>query len=318
VLVSPLADSIILANGPMLRVDIPSGRTTELEDSDDPEVGWSAYAPDGQRFVAVRYDGTTRLWDLRSGRLIASHPGRGTDNFGAVAFTGDGRHVLVADADGTVVELDGESLRPTGRSADVGVEPAGIRTARDGAFAVTSLTSDPADGTAIVFGDLDDGTTSRVHVDEWGPRANFDATGRRYAVGGFDGSVSVIDVETGQVSGRSDPIHSGPVAWVAFSPDGRTLASIGFDGLFVLSEAATATPRARSRPGPPNVQSSFSFSPQGDSVRIGYQDGTVIGYRTDVRSWLDHACAVAGRNLTPHEWRDAFGPNPVRRTCPDN
>jgi WD40 repeat protein len=314
VLVSPIADSIVLADGPMHRIDTTTGDTIELDASDDPDVSWYAYSPDGRRLVAVRYDGTTRLWDTHSGRLIASRPGRGAENDGAVAFAGDGRHVLAADADGTVVELDGRTLEPTGRTVDVGVEPAGIRAA-GAVFAVTSLTVDPADGTEIVFGDLDDGISSRVHVDEWGPRANFDSDGTSYALGGFDGRIKVIDVETGEVSGPNDPIHSGPVAWVAFSPDGETLASLGFDGMFILSEASTAAPRSRSRPGAPNVQASFGFDPDGRSVRIGYQDGSVIRYTTNARSWIRHACAVAGRNLTPHEWRDAFGSDPVRRTC---
>jgi predicted ATP-grasp superfamily ATP-dependent carboligase len=49
---------------------------------------------------------------------------------------------------------------------------------------------------------------------------------------------------------------------------------------------------------------------------IAYQDGSVVTYDTDPRAWEQHACAVAGRNLTADEWRDAFGDRPYRETCP--
>jgi hypothetical protein len=44
---------------------------------------------------------------------------------------------------------------------------------------------------------------------------------------------------------------------------------------------------------------------------------------TGVRKWniapervLEHACAVAGRNLTREEWRNALRDRPYERTCP--
>jgi len=33
-------------------------------------------------------------------------------------------------------------------------------------------------------------------------------------------------------------------------------------------------------------------------------------------SWLAHACAVAGRNLTKEEWRRFVPGHPYRKTCP--
>ena len=191
---------------------------------------------------------------------------------------------------------------------DVGVEPAGIRATIDGVFAVTSGDPDPAAGTDIVFGDLDEGRpTSQVHIANYGPRTNFSPDGGYYAFGGFDGQVGVIDVVTGDVSGPSDPVHSGPVSWVVFSPDGTTLASLGFDGALVLSVASTAVPQARSRPGPVNQRGSIVFSPDGDNVVIGYEKGDVIAYDVDPDSWVDHACRVVGRNLTEAEWRTRSG-----------
>ncbi len=193
--------------------------------------------------------------------------------------------------------------------------PASARPSAE-SFAVTSAVPDPAAGTDVVFGDMDEGRpTSRAHIDHFGPRTNFSPDGERYAFGGFDGYVGVVDVDSGEVSGPSDPVHSGPVTWVVFSPDGTTLASLGSDGTLVLSRPDTAAPQATSRPGPVNERASMVFSPDGDTVVIGYEGGDVIAY--DVRSdaWIDHACRVAGRNLTEAEWRDAFGTGTPGATC---
>ena len=82
-------------------------------------------------------DGEVRLWDVATAELLATQPGRGADNWGAIAFTADGDHIVVADADGTVTELDAATLEPTGRTLHVGTEPHGLRTGVDGVFAVT-------------------------------------------------------------------------------------------------------------------------------------------------------------------------------------
>ncbi len=154
-----------------------------------------------------------------------------------------------------VVELGRETLDPTGRSIDVGIEANGIRTAAGGRFAVTTSPPDPAGGSDIVFGDLDDARILRtVHIDSWGPRANFNADGSRYAAGGEDGRLYIIDVATGALAGLRRPVHSGPISWVTFSPDGKTLASMGFDGDLILSDAATAIPYAHVQPGPANTR----------------------------------------------------------------
>ena len=317
VLVSPTGDSIAIAAVNVYIVELESNAVTELATEPD-EVAWAAYSPDGRHVATVGWDGKTKLFRVgdRSGAPVASRPGRGIDNFGAVAFAGDGTGVFVVDADGIVRELDGKTLEPTGRSVDVRVEANGIRTAPGGLVAVTSSSPDPAGGSDIVFGDMDDGRILRtVHIDSWGPRANFNADGSRYAAGGEDGRLSVIDVATGALAGLRDPVHSGPIAWVTFSPDGKTLASMGFDGDLILSDASTAIPYAHVQPGPANTRATVGYHPDGHTVLVGYQDGLVIAYETQTEAWITEACRIAGRNLNQDEWRDAFGDEPRRATC---
>jgi WD40 repeat protein len=218
-----------------------------------------------------------------------------------------------------VTELDARTLDPSGRTLELGTESRGIRATVDGVVAVTSSAVDERTDTEVVFADLDDGRIlHRMQIPGWGVRANFSPDGRRYAYGAFDGTVGVIDVASGDRSGSSAPLHQGPTTWVTFSPDGATLASIGFDGQMVLADAATATPRARAQPGPPNLLGMLVYDEDGHTVVVAYQDGSVRTFDTDPVAWEAHACAVAGRNLTDEEWRDAFGDRPYRETCPDS
>ena len=314
--ISPTATSVVvLRPGDERILELDAGGSVLLRG--DGNAMWGDYSPDGEQFVTVGWDGTLELFDISDGELLTSRPGRGVENRGAVAFTADGSAVVVADADGIVTEHDAVTLEPTGRAVDVGVEPVGIRTAAGGLIAATA--AGRSEETEVVFADLNEGRIlRRVHVAVPLARANFSVDGSMYALGGFDGRLRIVDVSSGEVVGPEDPIHSGPIAWVAFSPDGATLATFGSDGELAIVDTSTAVPRARARPGPANHAASVGFQPDGESVLVAYEDGSVIQFATDPDAWIDHACRVAGRNLTEHEWRDAFGDGPYRETCPTN
>lgn len=44
-------------------------------------------------------------------------------------------------------------------------------------------------------------------------------------------------------------------------------------------------------------------------------DGTVMSWDFSVESWMDRACAIANRNLTPFEWQQYLANSPYRMTC---
>jgi WD40 repeat protein/DNA-binding SARP family transcriptional activator len=319
VLVNPTGDVFAVMAESVQLVSARERRAVALHETQDFEVAWGSFSPDGQTFATVDFvTGRTRLWRVADGRLLASRVGRGEDNLGAIAFTADGRSILVADADGTVVELDRRTLEPTGRSIDLHVDdpPTGIRTGPGGRFAVSSSEADTSRGTSIVFGDLDEhDVDQRVHVSSWSLRGDFSADGLRYAWGGFDGRLGVVDLTSGDVRGPADPVHTGPVSWVSFSPDGSSLASVGFDGLLILSSGEAARPRARITPGAVNRNAALAFRPDGHTVVLVYRDGTVLSFDSRPGTWAAHACAVAGRDLTSDEWRDAFNSEDLRPTC---
>ena len=59
------------------------------------------------------------------------------------------------------------------------------------------------------------------------------------------------------------------------------------------------------------------FPPTGNEIVVSTEDGPGRRYPMDTDAWIDHACEVAGRDLTEDEW-NRFLPNQAyRRTCTD-
>jgi WD40 repeat protein len=336
-LLSPSADSALFPSTPddnasLLNLD--TGALTPLPSSQG--TAWEAYRPDGRQIAAIggqqvvaddlgdyRWDGWVRLWDVQTAKMIAERPGR-DDDLSAIAFTPDGTRIVVADLYRRVTELDARTLRPTGRSLNLGLDPTmppnsiSIQTSHAGVIAFT--TSIENEGTSVVFADLDDGQIlHRIRLPSGGlTAANFSPDGRLYAYGGDDGRVGIIDVATGsRIEGSRDPIHNRPVTWVTFSPDSSTLASLGADGQVTLLETTRAVPLARLQLDKAKPPASAGYLADGHTLVIADEDGSVISFDTDPIAWEKYACAVAGRNLTNDEWHDVFGDRTYRQTCPE-
>ena len=129
----------------------------------------------------------------------------------------------------------------------------------------------------------------------------------------------MIEVATGKEVARTrDPIHDGPVSWVTFSPESQTLVSVGFDGRVSLSNPTEVVPFARVQPGEPNLRSKATHLDDGHTLVLAYEDGSVLSLETDPAAWEAHACAVAGRNFTRAEWKDAFPDRDYHVTCGQN
>jgi WD domain, G-beta repeat len=139
--------------------------------------------------------------------------------------------------------------------------------------------------------------------------ADFSPDGERVAVSDTD-RVGVLEVETGEWLRRPVDGHEEGIPLLAYSPDGSLLASGGRDGRVGLWDGRTGDLLGTILPGRPNTPVMVEFLPDGHTVLISSLDGALYTWDTRVQTWIDHACAVAGRNLTQDEWHDAFGDRP--------
>jgi WD40 repeat protein len=272
-------------------------------------------SPDGRFVGTVGEDGTVVLLDATTLEELRRAPTvDGEANLGAIAFAPDGDTFVVGTDDGTVAEFSTDDLEPTGRSIEAGILVFGVR--RAGADRVLAMIEgDERDTYAVMIADLSTGETDRLQVTVPLSAAALDPGGRFAGIAGDDGRVAIIDVRSGELVGPPVLGHDGPVGRVAFSPDGTVMVSGGFDGILAFWDVASGQLLATAHPGASNVFVFPVYGPDG-TVHTASNDGTTTVFATDVESWVDHACRVAGRDLTADEWTDAFGNRPYQATCP--
>jgi WD40 repeat protein len=155
----------------------------------------------------------------------------------------------------------------------------------------------------------------------------FSPDGQLLAVAGTDNTITLWDVATGEPFGQPLVGHAFEVNSLAFSPDGQMLASGSADRTVMLWDVATGQPLGLPLTGHIGQVNSVAFSPDGKILAsssaspIGTvarsADKSIILWDVDVESWEERACRRANRNLTRKEWRQIFGDEAYRATCPD-
>jgi DNA-binding SARP family transcriptional activator/WD40 repeat protein len=109
---------------------------------------------------------------------------------------------------------------------------------------------------------------------------------------------------------------AAPVSSLAFSPDGSLLASVGgSDGTLKLWRTPSLASFGADFPLEPVTWGSAAFTPDGSRIVALFSTGHGSIWPVTVSAWLQHACAVAGRNLTPDEWSRYIGSTHYQRTC---
>jgi WD40 repeat protein/DNA-binding SARP family transcriptional activator len=304
------------------------GRPSRFED------GWFvSFSPDGTRYVTINDEGRLRVWDTKSGAVLADSNGSRqffSTNPMPVAkavFTPDGRGVVALEVGKTsekLVVLDATTLAP------VGGEPVPLRSVGrtvavmpDGRQAVV-VANTPGQGvTKVLLVDLETRTIVRstrrlkaFDLRQNGPRNNTLAPdGRSVGIGGTGGDVVVVDAVTGEVSPVL-PAHDGFVESVTFAPDGATFVTTGQDGALKLWDTATWRVLDTVEPFGANHRIRASFLAR-DRLMIVDDTGQILEWDPRPDAWEAYACTVAGRNLTHEDWGELFPGEPYRVTCPD-
>jgi WD40 repeat protein/DNA-binding SARP family transcriptional activator len=264
---------------------------------------------DSKGFLAlVDSDRRQVIWRRRAHRSAVFTPG----------FSADGRLMATATSDeiqGVVRLWKLPSGQPIGRPlrypsmGDVSLSPDG-RT-----LAVTGSRADDVGSVEIVDVATRRRRTSLPGAGTVTDLARFTPDGRFIVAGSWKGWARLWSTKTWRPASRMFTGHAGRVEWQSTSPDGRTLATGGPDGTIRLWDLRTQRAVGAPLPGLPNHYLFPQFTPDGNYLFAITDVGRA--YRWDVRpsSWERHACTVAGRPLTPTEWKAALPERDYTPAC---
>ena len=183
---------------------------------------WLAFAPSGYQLAAAEGDGTIKLIDAGSGRVLRSlNPHEGAVSI--VAYSPDGKSVASAGQDNTVKLWDLEAGQPrtlAGHTAPVwalAFSPDGKR-----------LASYAEDDTVRIW-DTQTGKENQSFGSNGSFCLKFNPSGMLLVTAEADGRVRLWDVKK-QVFVQTLFGHTTWIRDAAFSPDSRRLVTVGDDG----------------------------------------------------------------------------------------
>jgi WD40 repeat protein/uncharacterized caspase-like protein len=214
------------------------------------DVTSGAFSRDGSHLLTGSEDGTLKLWDLATTRLIRTFSGH-KDGVTVVSLSPDGSRALSGSKDKTIRLWEiatGRLIRTVYAHLDSSSEVGAVSFSPDGK---RLLSSSKSEGTAKLW-DADTGRLVRMfrHSTKSAFHSNvtaavFSPDGTRVATGGVgDHMVNVWDAETGQSLKTFGDLLDKTFSYrvnLAFSPDGTLLLS-GDTRSLKLWDTATGAP----------------------------------------------------------------------------
>jgi DNA-binding SARP family transcriptional activator/WD40 repeat protein len=275
-----------------------------------------AWHPGSTMVAVVHGDQSVRLWDRRTGRLLAEPKvprAHGVTN--GVAFSGDGSRVVVGTDKGWVhtfsTSSGGSVGRPVQVMADVPAPFFGVN--RDGSRSLSSV------GGKVQLIDLDAGAVLRsadvgfqVEAFAWSPDPTTVAVSGQSNADDDSGRVGLLNPQTLQVRSVSSGEQTAGGGSVAYSPDGSQFVT-AFQGRVSLWDATTVqllgSLRVENGEG-------AGFAPATGNVLSATTDGSVSLWDPRPQAALNAACQVAGRDLTQAEWAKYLPGRTQTSVCP--
>jgi dipeptidyl aminopeptidase/acylaminoacyl peptidase len=198
------------------------------------------FNPDGAHLASASDDGTVRIWDLKTGRVVRTLRGHNGPVY-CVTFSPDGQWLASTSRDRTMQLWDaatGRKLRTfrghTDTVTNAAFSPDGDRLATSSADRTIKLW-DASSGRLLA---TLRGHSALVEQVVWAP------DGRRLISASADSTLKIWDPDFGQEA-LTLKGHRNLVKGVSLSPDGRRLASASNDGTIRIWDARPLTRAVR-------------------------------------------------------------------------
>jgi WD40 repeat protein len=270
-----------------------------------------AFHPDGSRLMTGCYDGTARMWDVKSHERIGEPLQIGSDKTTEegknqpvydVIFNNDGSEVLTACANKLVQFWNADTLEPIGEPLSHQKEVYVVAFSPDGRLLVTGSFDNAAH--------LWDAKTRQPvqglfrHVD-WVMDAAFTPDSRSVITASPDGTARVWPIQASHILP-----HRGAVLSAVFSPNGKMLITGGDDQYARIWEAAGRRLVVELRHDA--AVTAVAFHADGDSVFTGTKTGRMQRWKVDSGEPIAAPWQVSG---SVHKIEHRNGGNVVLVRC---
>lgn len=289
-----------------------------------------AWSPANQQLAVAGTEGTVQLWS------VGSHPGlvRSLRRLRPVTKLSETVNAVAFSPSGDLVAAVAVNQSPPGPNPPVGLAgvwqassgsllwqranrqgPAdALAFSRDGKRLALSLEVGPTGVDQLVS--PSNGRIERTLRPIGASQSLAFAPDGTLTTGAWSGIVERWDIASGRRLGHPVLVDPAPVASISFNPAGTEFATGGGSGGFVkLWDTATLQQVGTAFPGSPGWFANAAFTTDGAKLVTLYADGRGTVWPATPGAWEDHACRVAGRNLTREEWSRYVGHRSYETIC---
>ncbi len=218
------------------------------------------FSPDGQRVVTASNDNTAKVWEVASGKLLATLAGHegGVEH---AAFSPDGQRVVTASDDKTAEVWDTASGKLLATLAGHESRVTHATFSPDGQRVVTASDDDTAKLWEVVSGKL---LITLAGHKSYVTHVEFSPDGQRLVTASGDKTARVWETASGKLLATLTG-HEREVTHAAFSPDGKRVVTASDDNTAKLWEVVSGK-LFTTLAGHKSYVTHAAFSPNGQRV----------------------------------------------------